>query len=179
MKCTGQFIKVIEPVADATLIENENDAITLAVVEESIKSQPDLPEDSRQRVSQASTVQTFSGQDFSDGTIELAASDIESQESEETLGGVIKRKRDEKAIAKGEKQVEKKISILTEEGTDKNQSIPPPLNIDKEGNAFFDLASNNKRRATVKKFKGQIRVDIREFYIDSNAARISGGKGET
>ena len=78
MKCTGQFIKVIEPVADATLIENENDALTLAVVEESIKSQPDLPEDSRQRVSQASTVQTFSGQDFSDGTIELAASDIES-----------------------------------------------------------------------------------------------------
>ena len=51
--------------------------------------------------------------------------------------------------------------------------------IDKEGNAFFDLASNNKRRATVSKFKGQIRVDIREFYIDNTAASGSGGNGET
>ena len=39
MICKGQFIKVIEPVAEAILIENENEAITPAIVEESIKSQ--------------------------------------------------------------------------------------------------------------------------------------------
>ncbi|KAF3761183.1 PC4-domain-containing protein [Cryphonectria parasitica EP155] len=47
--------------------------------------------------------------------------------------------------------------------------------VDSEGNTFWELS--NKRRVVVQKFKGNMFVNLREYYEDSSGAMKPGKKG--
>ena len=68
-----------------------------------------------------------------------------------------KKRKKEKSKEKEEKNSKKKDDIIVE-----------------ENKVVFLL--DNKRRITIQKFKGQIKVDVREFYEDGNTLK-PGKKG--
>ncbi|KAJ4416249.1 hypothetical protein N0V82_006853 [Gnomoniopsis sp. IMI 355080] len=49
--------------------------------------------------------------------------------------------------------------------------------VDADGNVFWELANNNKRRVTVSKFGGRWLVSVREYYEDKTGEMKPGKKG--
>jgi len=85
----------------------------------------------------------------------------------------------------GQESEEEPLQVATGEGSSKPANKPKPapkkrksaesgqkgnigknVSINTEGDSFVDLG--NKRRATVRKFKGAVFIDLREYYGDDD-----------
>ena len=67
--------------------------------------------------------------------------------------------------------------IATEPKNEETEETPSKLSPkkNKDNEYYFDIGKN--RRVTVRKFKGNCYVDIREFYEDENGEKRPGKKG--
>ena len=61
----------------------------------------------------------------------------------------------------------------SEDGAEKSSKLSPKKNKDNE--YYFDIGKN--RRITIRKFKGNCYIDIREFYEDESGEKRPGKKG--